>query len=143
MQRITRDGLRQLRVEINEALKGVAEKHNLTMELGNITFQDAKFTGKIEARIKGTPTREEEKADQEQSDYDLHAGIYQLPKRNVIRVFPDGSKMKPIGWKRKARKNKVIIQDAATQKRYVCPVDYLKDSKPYETTTPSMQRRQI
>lgn len=47
-----RTNLRQIRKDLEEALKSVALAHDITIDLGNIRFSDDHFTSKLEARVK-------------------------------------------------------------------------------------------
>lgn len=50
-----RTNLRQIRQDLEEALKSVALAHGITIDTGNIRFSSDRFTVKIEARTANRP----------------------------------------------------------------------------------------
>lgn len=44
---MTRNEVKQIREEMNEALKTVAEKHNMILNVGNISYNDAEVNIKV------------------------------------------------------------------------------------------------
>ena len=75
MAKITSEELKAIRIEIDEALKTVAQKHNLqTLTAGKATYDtEGAFTFKLEGLVKGGLTPEAQR-------YNLYKQIENLPE---------------------------------------------------------------
>lgn len=54
MTTFTKTNLRDIRKDLNEALKIVEQKHGITLSIGNIRFTESTFRCKIEAQANST-----------------------------------------------------------------------------------------
>jgi hypothetical protein len=54
MAQVTRDLLKQIRIEGNEALRAVAEKHGITLTLGNGSYDPDGTSGSLKLNLEGT-----------------------------------------------------------------------------------------
>ena len=113
MEKITKPFLKVVRKDIEEALKSVEEKHGITFDLKNITFQDTSFDLKIEANIVGADTRFVK-------DYKEFHKMYELPELGTD-ITLQGRHFKITGFNSKARKNCVLIEDG-NGGRYSCSI---------------------
>lgn len=113
---ITRDPLKALRIEIDQALQHIGTKYGVTLESGNATFTDQRATIKLEATVVGGMSEEAER-------YDLMAPLLGLPPRGSL-VALGGTKYVTTGLKSRG-KNRVQIARVGDDKVFVCPVERL------------------
>ena len=114
MNEFTRANLKDLRKDIDNALKSVAEKHGLSLMLGNVRFTEDSFTGKLEARITdrvGEPTMA--------ADFRSMAPSFGIPSSYLHRIVTiNGKRYKIVGLKPRNRKYPIICENTANGKRF-------------------------
>jgi len=79
---ITKDMLKVVRSDINEALKSVGEKHGLSLELGSIKFTSESFDAKLSAQatqIGGVDSKE--------VLFKRHCKTYGFTEQDYLRSF--------------------------------------------------------
>jgi len=114
MKEFTKDSLKVLRKDIDSALKSVADKHGLSLMLGNIRFNEESFTGKLEARVTDKPGETTMAA-----DFRALAHSYGLSPSLLGQVLSiNGKRYKIVGLKPRNRKYPVIAESVATGKRF-------------------------
>ena len=115
------EDLKIIRLEINNALKSVAESYDLKIDIGSITYDTTdnevtKFWGKM--------TCESENHVDSTFIYMMKEYL-EIDDINKIFEFM-GKKIKFIAYKTKARKMPFIYEDVATKKKYKCSIDQAK-----------------
>ena len=119
-----KSNLADVRSAINTSLNDVADHFGITLEIGNISFQDNRFSTKITANIVSedgvVQTRERE-------DFTRYA-------QTLCDLDPDwldksytsqGLTYKITGLKTKARKNKIMLE-CSDGRGYVAPAEMVK-----------------
>ena len=119
-----KSNLADVRSALNTSLNDVADHFGITLEIGNISFQDNRFSTKLKANIVSedgvVQTRERE-------DFTRYA-------QNLCGLDPDwlddsftdnGKSYKITGLKTKARKNKIMLE-CSDGRGYVAPADMVK-----------------
>ena len=124
MQEFNRPNIKTLREEIDNALKSIAEKHGISLMLGNVRFSDRSFTGKLEARITdthGEPTMA--------VDFRTLADTYGLKPENLYRMVTiQGKTYKIVGLKPRNRKYPIIVEEITNGKRYKFSAFVIRES---------------
>lgn len=115
---ITKDKLRELRSDIDAALRAVAQKHNLSkLSAGNCTFGDSNFTFKLEGLVAGGLTKE-------QSFYEqMRRFDPGFPPRDT-QFFDHGKRWSVHGMK--ARGRTVICKNLEDGRLYSLPYETVK-----------------
>jgi len=119
-----KSNLADVRSAINTSLNDVADHFGITLEIGNISFQDNRFSTKITANIVSedgvVQTRERE-------DFTRYA-------KTLCDLDPDwldksytngGNTYKITGLKTKATKNKIMLE-CSDGRGYVAPAEMVK-----------------
>ena len=97
---LTKEQFRMFRQDVNEVLKGVADKYNVDLQAGNISYSDTNFTMKLEAKA-----REINGQSFEQAEFEKYCLLYGFSKSDYNREFIlNGRKFYLIGFKPKASK---------------------------------------
>jgi hypothetical protein len=120
---ITRQLLKDLRPEIEDALKGVSEKHGITMKLGNGHFGGLRGDYKLELTTAG-----EDGATAESQDFERHASAFGLRPEwygktfqgngstyTITAIYPRKRKM-PIGVTRESDGSKRIMDETSVRR---------------------------
>jgi len=106
--------LKTLRQDIDSALKSVADKHGLSLMLGNIRFNEHSFTGKLEARVTENPGEPTMAA-----DFKALSMSYGIPASCLHRIVTlNGKRYKIVGLKPRNRKYPIICENVASGKRF-------------------------
>lgn len=110
---ITRQLLKQVREDLDQAIQQVAQKHGLELKTGNMSYSSTCFTAKIEGSCANGPTKME-------SDYEQIRNLYNLPPLNsMVNIAGSPSKHRIIGWKGRS----VIVESDRGAKYRVNPDD--------------------
>jgi len=118
MSKFTDAELNEARAMINEALESLKAKGLVVRIRGGIVYTDNTFTCKLEANREGGLTREQEQ-------YDVHRSYHQLPKRGT-EVHFESKHFVIYGWNSRARKNKILLDELKTNKRYHISIPHFK-----------------
>lgn len=94
--------LKNLRPEIDAALKAVADKHGIELRLGNISFTEATFTAKVEGKIEALADEAARKLFLEMAE------MYGLDPE---KISPDGYRL--VGFEPKKRSKPWKIEKVA------------------------------
>ena len=96
----TKEELRNYRTEIEQALKGVAEKHNINIHAGNIKYTDNDFKLTLEVTKK-----EVNGLDYEQAEFNKNCFLFGFKPEDYKKTFTMNGKMFTItGFNLKAHK---------------------------------------
>ena len=114
LKEFDRPSIKTLRKDIDNALKSVADKHGLSLQLGNIRFNEHSFTGKLEARVTenpGEPTMA--------TDFKALSMSYGIPASYLHSIVTlNGKRYKIVGLKPRNRKYPIICEKTDNGKRY-------------------------
>lgn len=101
MKQFTKQNLQSLRVDIDNALAAVAEKHGISLKLGNGRFSPVDATFKLELAV-------------------CEDGVAMTPEKQILKMlFPDlvdktveidGESAKVVGYNKKARSYPFIVE---------------------------------
>ena len=109
--------LQQLRPELNEAVKAVAEKHGLTIHFGNATYQDLSATFKVEVSFAADETFDPAKA-----VWDQHCKLAGLEPEDFGKEFSFLGEKTPYriaGYDPGKRSNNIIIHRVSDGKVFI------------------------
>ncbi len=124
MNKFDKQGVRSLSEEMQEAMKVVAKKHNVTINFLSSRYSDAdatfRFKTVLNAPKKGVLTAE-------QRNYDLHAALNPIPPRNTVVKSSANQLFELLGWNSRARKYPIVAKDVATNTLYKLGVSYVED----------------
>ena len=112
---ITKEMLRSLREDVNEALAPVAKKYGITLTMGRTSYLDQSFTSKLEGQVLGGQSRAE-------VEYETYQSLYGLPNLNES-IMIEGEEFITTGFKNRAKKNKVMVKRLRDNKGFVCSTD--------------------
>ena len=102
MTQFTRQQLNTLRKQMQNSLSMFANKtDDLTIEVGNCSYNGGEATFKVKVLLKGAKTRE-------QLDLEFYAELHKLDLTAVERLM--GEDMQLIGYKARARKKPWILK---------------------------------
>ena len=110
--------IKLVREDLRKDLAGIEAKYGLTITPGNASYTDQEFNMKISFRLAAAAPKAE-------SDYELYRSLYGLPELKTKFNIPGKGVFQIVGFKPKAHKNSLIIQDIAG-KTFVCPPSYVK-----------------
>lgn len=120
---ITNAVLKEFRKDFKEAVKDLEEKYNIEIEIGNITYSDHDFRGKLTCVEKGEDGLSGNDA-QLIRNHDRLCGLYNIPKDAIGKTFKHGKdEFKYLGLNEKKRKNPVILEKVSDGKRYKTTVE--------------------
>ena len=119
---ISKEFLKEIREEVNQALESVAEKHSIEIHCGNCSYGDSEATYKLKINVKNEDgkvmTKEYEDllwmADMK--DFDIN-GIYNLY----------GKKVSLEGYKTRATKYPLIVLDLDNGQKYKAPKHWFEN----------------
>jgi len=121
---ITSKLLSDFRKELEEATKGLQEKHGIILDFGAMTYNDTQFT------FKTTATIGESKEDVEKVQFESDKGrMFELIKLNINygdELFLQGLRYKLVGLKPRASKMPIVVEQKANGKRYKISMSTLK-----------------
>jgi len=128
MDSFDKGNLPGLRKDINEALKVIADKHNISMKLAKCSFTSDCAEFKLNASV----MNDGEVMTKEASDFLRQAYKYNLSDSDLFKSFKgsDGKDYKLMGASIRARKAPLVIQDIETGKEYKCSPGFIR---PYTT----------
>lgn len=102
----------QVRKDIEEALKQVAEKHNIGLSIGNIRFSDSEFTTKLTVKSLDADVQEakDENAKQLLKIMAESHGICELDPDKQYKT-KDGKVFTFVKYNDRAKKNPFVVED--------------------------------
>lgn len=115
--------------DMREALEPVAKKHGLSLELESDRFAKYTLSGNVELKV--TKNAKGEKIDPARMEWDRLAPALGVPADWYRRTFRDKNSVFEIaGLRMNARKNCICIVNVASNKEYVCGIDFVKTRLP-------------
>lgn len=109
------------RADVSEALKAVAEKHQVKIECGNISYSDIDFTMKMKV------TKSNIAGDSQHILFDRYCKSYGFEPTDYNRIFYiKGKAYKLVGFNIKSPKNCCSIVQLGTNTAYKCPASTVK-----------------
>ena len=101
MSQFTRKQLDTIRKQMQNALNVFADKTDITIEVGNCSYNGGEATFKVKCLLKGAKTREQE-------DLEFYAELHKLDLTAVEKLM--GEDMQLVGYKSRARKKPWILK---------------------------------
>ena len=122
---ITPQKIQEMRKDIDEALKAVAEKHNCTIHAGSANYTSESFNIKLEvvenSSDGSTVTKEE-------LDWKANASLFGLDVDLLGKTVKiQGKDYEIVGLKPRSRKYPVLGKDLSNGKTYKFPAEFLKN----------------
>lgn len=118
----TNVGFKAFRADVESALKEVADKHQVTINCGNISYTDLDFTMKMKVVKNST-----ENGDGRKLLFERYCKMYGFEPTDYERVFYNASKgYKLVGFNLKSPKNCCSIIQVGTNKVYKCSTEFVK-----------------
>jgi hypothetical protein len=103
---------KKFREDCNAALKSVAEKYNLSINVGHISYSDDTFSAKMECQ-------KTDAGDIGLKEFKRYCQLFGFQKEDYNREFTmDGRRFKLVGFNLKSPKNCCQIVDTKTGKQY-------------------------
>lgn len=104
---ITKSELKNFRNDFDAAVKALEEKYGVTVQLGNITFSEMKFTSKM------TVTNKETKSgvSAEQAEFNDLAPMYGFEPSDYLKEFVQGGRTYTfVGFNPRAKKSPIKLR---------------------------------
>ncbi len=119
--KMSKELLKVLREDINEALKAVAIKHGLeSLKAGNCSYDDTQATFKVAANLKVADETKNAKI-----AFNLRMiGLEPTDLNRVITIA--GKQFKIVGVNTRSRKNPIEIERVSDGAKFCCPVTSVK-----------------
>jgi len=120
MKEFNRGNLDGIRRDINEALKAVEAKHDVSFDLGGIGFEKLKFTVKLTVSIG-------DGKEYQKTKFEQVCSIFDIPNDWYGKEFTNrGRKYRITAINTRARKMPMEYEDVISGGGYKCSVDHLK-----------------
>jgi len=129
MKQFTRANLQSLRVEIDNALSKVSKRHNISLSLGRISFNNDSFRAKLEAAVQlnDQSGNMSVSAINELKELKEYGSMFGVSEKDYGRVFEfQGRKFKFTGIKLSRNKYPVSGEDVRTGKGFKFPESALQ-----------------
>ena len=123
-KQFTASMIRELRTELNEAVRSIAEKHGLTIQFGNAKYDNLTATYQVNANFAAT-----EGFDPAKEIWDTHCQFAGLEKDDFGKTFSflgEVELYKITGYNPKARTNNILIQRVHDKKEFVCSAQQVR-----------------
>lgn len=123
---LSKQMLKELRADINQALESVGKKHNVTMRAANASFDPQGGTAQFKLEI--VELGEQGAVRDIPAELFLtYADVLGLKKEHLHKeITLSDRKYKVTGYNPKARKNCITILDSVANKTYVTTVDIVR-----------------
>ena len=122
MEKFNKSNLNTIRKDLEKALAEVSKKHNIGLEIGNISFENSKFTTKLTATIG-------DGSEYERSNFERKSFIYDMPKGWYGKTFTsNGQTFEITGINTRASKSPINFRDIKTQGNYKGTPDFVKSA---------------
>jgi len=127
---INRDVCKQLRVDMNEAIRSKLEEYGLEGEFLNGSFDSELVTFKVSIKIAGSLDKRDKQLSDSLSWYVKYlANTFELDEELILNEEYESNrgKYKLVGYNSKAKSYPLIMQDIKTGKRYKFRESTVKD----------------
>ncbi len=119
MKELNRDTLRLLSHDISEAIKAIAEKHDISLTIGHTSYSSTTATMKLEVALKGAGGVIETK---ERRNWQLFASMSGLDATKLDQVIAwNGTQYKIVGLMAKGQRCPVLAERVADGKMFKLP----------------------
>ena len=128
---INREVCKQLRVDMNEAIRSKLEEYGLEGEFLNGTFDDELVTFKVDIKIAGAMDKREKQLSSSLSWYIKHlASTFELDEELILNEEYEShrGKYKLVGYNRKATTYPLIMEDMETGRKYKFRESVVRDT---------------
>lgn len=128
---INRDVCKQLRVDMNEAIRSKLEEYGLEGEFLNGSFDDELVTFKVDIKIAGAMDKREKQLSNSLSWYVKHlANTFELDEELILNeeYESQGGKYKLVGYNSKAKSYPLIMEDMETGRKYKFRQSIVRDA---------------
>ena len=118
---INRDVCKQLRVDMNEAIRSKLEEYGLEGEFLNGSFDSELVTFKVDIKIAGAMDKREKQLSSSLSWYVKHlANTFELDEELILNeeYLHGREKYKLVGYNSKAKRYPLIMENIESKKRY-------------------------
>ena len=129
MDKITRENIRTLKREVEEALQPLADKHGISITMGRGSFNATNATLKVEVATKDEDGVSVSREAEQWTHFAPRYGIAPDAVGKTVRGGLDQT-FTIIGWNSRAKRYPVIAQCNATQKRYKLPASLVAAQHP-------------
>lgn len=108
--------LKAFRNDFDKAVEDLQKQYGVKIQIGNISFNDLKFTTKMTVTSNGT---NKSGKDLDQLEFERNCFFYGFEKSDYRKEFSDGKRtFRLIGFNTRSRKMPLIIQDVVTNQKY-------------------------
>ena len=128
---INREVCKQLRVDMNEAIRSKLEEYGLEGEFLNGTFDDELVTFKVDIKIAGAMNKREKQLSSSLSWYIKHlASTFELDEELILNEEYEShrGKYKLVGYNPKATTYPLIMEDMETGRKYKFRESVVRDT---------------
>ena len=129
---INRDVCKQLRVDMNEAIRSKLEEYGLEGEFLNGSFDDELVTFKVDIKIAGAMDKREKQLSNSLSWYVKYlAEDLEVDEREIINreYYGSGDNYKLVGYNSKAKRYPLIMENTKDGKRYKFPESFVRNAR--------------
>jgi hypothetical protein len=129
--KINRDVCKQLRVDMNEAIRSKLEEYGLEGEFLNGSFDDELVTFKVDIKIAGAMDKRDKQLSNSLSWYVKYLEItFELDEDLILNEEYEshGGKYKLVGYNSKAKTYPLIMEDMESRKKYKFRESVVKDT---------------
>jgi len=131
IEQINRDVCKQLRVDMNEAIRSKLEEYGLEGEFLNGSFDSELVTFKVDIKIAGAMDKREKQLSNNLSWYVKHlANTFELDEELILNEEYEShrGKYKLVGYNSKAKSYPLIMEDMESGKRYKFRESVVRDT---------------
>ena len=128
---INRDVCKQLRVDMNEAIRSKLEEYGLEGEFLNGSFDSELVTFKVDIKIAGAMDKREKQLSNSLSWYVKHlANTFELDEELILNeeYESQGGKYKLVGYNSKAKSYPLIMEDMESRRKYKFRESIVRDT---------------
>tara|TARA_R100001224_G_scaffold100600_1_gene71845 strand:+ start:81 stop:500 length:420 start_codon:yes stop_codon:yes gene_type:complete len=128
---INRDVCKQLRVDMNEAIRSKLEEYGLEGEFLNVSFDSELVTFKVDIKIAGAMDKREKQLSNSLSWYVKHlANTFELDEELILNeeYESQGGKYKLVGYNSKAKSYPLIMEDMESRRKYKFRESIVRDT---------------
>ena len=125
---INRDVCKQLRVDMNEAIRSKLEEYGLEGEFLNASFDDELVTFKVDIKIAGAMDKREKQLSSSLNRYVKYlAEDLEVDEREILNreYYGSGDQYKLVGYNSNAKRYPLIMENIKDGKRYKFPESFV------------------
>ena len=129
---INRDVCKQLRVDMNEAIRSKLEEYGLEGEFLNGSFDDELVTFKVDIKIAGAMDKREKQLSSSLNRYVKYlAEDLEVDEREILNreYYGSGDQYKLVGYNSNAKRYPLIMENIKDGKRYKFPESFVRNAR--------------